>query len=132
MLYIYAGKKSTKNLFCFLVFVLQKTVVSVHLPCSKCRVKVMKLISTIEGINSIVLDPSKNTVTIIGEADPVCIINKVRKFRRSAQITSIGPSKEEKKDDKKEPPVCLPKTCQKCNVWYVISEDIHYPYCNIL
>ncbi|KAF7140068.1 hypothetical protein RHSIM_Rhsim06G0029400 [Rhododendron simsii] len=110
----------------------KKTVVSVDLLCSKCRLKVMKLISTIEGINSIALDPSKNTVTVIGEADPVCIIKKVRKFRRSAQITSIGPPKEEKKDDKKEVLVSLPKTCQKCDVWYVISDDLYYPYCNIL
>ncbi|KAL9358029.1 hypothetical protein Peur_051282 [Populus x canadensis] len=58
----------------------------------------MKLIATIEGITSIVLDPSKNTVTVIGEADPVKIICKVRKFRKSASIMSVGPPKEEKKD----------------------------------
>lgn len=69
-----------------LPFLLQKMVVSVELLCSKCRKKVMKLISTVEGINSIVLDPSKNTVTVIGEADPVGIIKKVRKFTSSAQI----------------------------------------------
>ncbi|PSS31319.1 Heavy metal-associated isoprenylated plant protein, partial [Actinidia chinensis var. chinensis] len=110
-----------------------KTVVSVNLFCSKCRVKVMKLISTIEGINSIVLDPAKSTVTVVGEADPVCIINKVRKFRKCAQIMTTGPLKEEKKDDKKDPMPSLPRTCQKCDVWYVINED-YYPYnhCNIL
>lgn len=92
----------------------------------------MKLISTIEGINSIALDPSKNTVTVIGDADPVCIIKKVRKFRKSAQIMTIGPAKEEKKDEKKEAVLSLPKTCQKCNVWYVVSDDLYYPLCNIL
>ncbi|XP_058220775.1 heavy metal-associated isoprenylated plant protein 43-like [Rhododendron vialii] len=110
----------------------KKTVVKVDLFCSRCRLKVMKLISTIEGINSIALDPSNNLVTVIGEADPVCIINKVRKFSKCAEIKSIGPAKEEKKDDKKEAPPCLPRTCQKCDVWYVISEDIRYPHCNIL
>lgn len=118
------------------IFGLQKTVVSVDLLCSKCRMKVMSLISKIEGINSIVLDPAKSTVTVIGEADPVCIIKQVRKFRRSAQITSIGPpkeeKKEEKKDDKKDPLFCsLPKTCQRCDVWYVINDD-YYRNCNIL
>nr|XP_027094868.1 heavy metal-associated isoprenylated plant protein 2-like [Coffea arabica] len=109
----------------------KKTVVSVDLLCSKCRMKVMKLISKIEGINSIVLDPSKSTVTVIGEADPVCIIKQVRKFRRTAQITSIGPPKEEKKDDKKDAIPSLRKTCQRCDVWYVISDD-YDGHCNIL
>nr|DAA64569.1 TPA_exp: inositol-pentakisphosphate 2-kinase 555 [Ricinus communis] len=108
---------------------MEKTIVSVELLCSKCRQKVMKLISAIEGITSIVLDPSKNTVTVIGEADPVKIIRKVRKFRKSATIVSIGPPKEEKKDDKdkdkgtskdsykKEIVVpYAPKTCQRCDV----------------
>ncbi|KAJ9186548.1 hypothetical protein P3X46_002107 [Hevea brasiliensis] len=119
----------------------KKTVVSVELLCSKCRQKVMKLIATIEGITSIVLDPSKNTVTVIGEADPVKIINKVRKFRRSATIVSIGPAKEEKKEDKdslkkemivKEMIVpYAPRACQRCDVWYVVGDDF-YSYCSIL
>lgn len=96
----------------------------------------MKLISTIEGINSIVLDPSKNTVTVIGEADPVKIIKQARKFRSNAQIMSIGPpreeKKDEKKDDKKDALVSLPRTCQKCEVWYVVSDDYYFPHCNIL
>ncbi|WOH04287.1 hypothetical protein DCAR_0623696 [Daucus carota subsp. sativus] len=109
----------------------QKTVVSVDLLCSKCRKKVMKLISSVEGINSIVLDPSKNTVTVIGECDPVCIIKQVRKFRSSAQIMSIGPPKvEDKKDDKKDAFPSLPKTCQRCDVWYVVGQD--YTPCHIL
>nr|GMD89826.1 heavy metal-associated isoprenylated plant protein 2-like [Ipomoea batatas] len=52
---------------------------------------------------------TKSTVTVIGEADPVCIIKQVRKFRKSANITSIGAPEPEKKkyeknekDDKKE------------------------------
>ncbi|KAJ7957779.1 Heavy metal-associated domain [Quillaja saponaria] len=91
----------------------------------------MKLIATIEGITSIVLDPSKNTVTVIGEADPVRIIKKVRKFRKTAKIVSIGPPKEEKKDEKKDVVPHAPKTCQRCDVWYVIAED-GYGYCSIM
>ncbi|XAR64140.1 hypothetical protein NMG60_11024371 [Bertholletia excelsa] len=98
----------------------KKTVVSVDLLCSKCRLKVMKLVSTIEGINSIVLDPSKSTVTVV-----------VRKFRRSAQIMSLGPPKDDKKDDKKDAIPSLPRTCQKCDVWYVIDHDA-YNFCHIL
>ncbi|XP_059460200.1 heavy metal-associated isoprenylated plant protein 2-like [Corylus avellana] len=111
----------------------KKTVVSVELLCSKCRQKVMKLIATIEGITSIVLDPSKNTVTVIGEADPVTIIKKVRKFRKSASVVSVGPPKEEKKDEKKDvkDTMYVPKACQRCDVWYVIAED-YYSYCSIM
>lgn len=56
-----------------IIFLVQKTIVSVELRCSKCRQKVMKLIATIEGITSIVLDPSKKTVTVIGR-DSECYI----------------------------------------------------------
>lgn len=67
-------------------------------------------------------------MTVIGEADPLKIVNKVRKSRSSAAIESIGPSKEEKKDDKgslrKEVIVpCAPTTCQRCDVWYVVGDE---------
>ncbi|KAI9200623.1 hypothetical protein LWI28_010807 [Acer negundo] len=105
----------------------KKTILSVELLCSKCRQKVMKLIAKVEGVTSIVIDPSKNSVTVIGEADPVKIIKKVREFRRSAMIVSVGPPKEEKKDVI----AVTPKICQRCDVWYVIKED-NYGYCSIL
>ncbi|KAK2660571.1 hypothetical protein Ddye_007104 [Dipteronia dyeriana] len=106
---------------------------SVELLCSKCRQKVMKLIAKVEGVTSIVIDPSKNSVTVIGEADPVKIIKRVREFRRSATIVSIGPPKEEKKDVivKKDVIAVTPQTCQRCDVWYVVAED-YYSYCSIL
>nr|XP_043616468.1 heavy metal-associated isoprenylated plant protein 2-like [Erigeron canadensis] len=125
----------------------KKTILSVDLPCLKCKKKVMMSISSIEGIDSIVLDPSKNTVTIIGEADPVTIIRKVRKFKRSARIISVGSAKEEKKDEKKDDKKekkdekkdvvthvfhpSTPRTCQKCDVWYVVNQDYISP-CHIL
>ncbi|PRQ27083.1 putative heavy metal-associated domain, HMA [Rosa chinensis] len=116
----------------------KKTVVSVELLCSKCRKKVMKLVATVEGITSIVLDPSKNTVTVTGEADPVKVIHKVRKFRKSASVVSIGPPKpEEKKDEKKDKDghglvPYIPRTCQRCDVWYVVAEDGYNNYCSVM
>lgn len=95
----------------------------------------MKLVADIEGTNSIVLDSSKNTATVIGEADPVTIIKKVRKFRKSAEFVSVGPPKDEKKDEKKvekkDDCLDLPMTCHRCDTWYVINEDV-YGYCSIL
>lgn len=91
----------------------------------------MKLIAGIEGINSIVLDSTKSTVTVVGDADPVQIIKKVRKFKKTAEFVSIGAFKDEKKDDlKKDVYPYFPKTCQRCDVWYVVGED--YNYCSIL
>lgn len=106
----------------------------------------MKLIATVEGVTSIVLDPAKNTVTVVGEADPVRILNKVRKFRKSATIVSVGPNappKEKKEETKKEEkkvavvvvPDQAPNFCQRCDVWhhwYVTVEDHGYNYCSIL
>lgn len=108
-----------------------KTVISVDMLCSKCKKKVMKLIARIEGVNSIVLDSSKGLATIIGDADPFEIIKKMRKFRKSAEFVSIGPQKEEKKDEKKDAAPSLPSTCQKCSVWYVVAEDDR-EWCSIL
>lgn len=100
----------------------------------------MKLIAKLEGITSVVIDPSKKTVTVIGEADPAKIIKQVRKFRKTATIVSVGPPKEEKKkeekkdekkDVKKDVITCSPRPCQHCDVWYVIRDDA-YSYCSIL
>ena len=66
-----------------------------------------------------------------GEADPVKIIKKVRKFRKHASIVSIGAAKDEKKDDWKDLMIYTPKTCQKCDAWYVVGDDL-YNYCSIL
>ncbi|KAK8642416.1 hypothetical protein V6N13_011760 [Hibiscus sabdariffa] len=124
------------------LFLLQKTVLSVELFCPKCRQNVMKVISDVVGITSIALDASKNTVTVTGEADPFKIIKKVRKFRKHASIVSIGAvedekkkkeeeKKKDKKDDTKELIIYTPKTCQKCEVWYVVRDDF-YHHCSIL
>ncbi|KAL8230827.1 hypothetical protein R6Q57_000605 [Mikania cordata] len=132
----------------------KKTVLSVDLHCLKCRKKVMMLISSIEGIDSIVLDLSKNTATITGEADPASIIRKVRKCRKSAQVVSVGPAKEEKKHDKKddkkedkkdekkdEKKECsahcvvvplTPRSCHRCDVWYAVNYQDYVNPCHIL
>ncbi|KAG4934482.1 hypothetical protein JHK87_048484 [Glycine soja] len=114
------------------------TVVSVELGRSRCRQKVMKLIASVEGITSIVLDPDKNTVTVVGEADPLRIVKNVRRFRKSATIVSFGPPKEEKKEEKekeerKDADTHTPNLSQRCDVWpqwYVTVED-GYSHCSI-
>ncbi|KAK1433603.1 hypothetical protein QVD17_10515 [Tagetes erecta] len=124
----------------------KKTVLSVDLVCLKCRKKVMMLISSIERIDSIVLDIAKNTATVTGEADPVTIMRKVRKLIKSASIVSVGPAKEEKKGDKKEEKKDDKKkeslahsivplshsTCHRCDAWYVVHYHDYTNPCYIL
>ncbi|KAH9314968.1 hypothetical protein KI387_023595, partial [Taxus chinensis] len=64
----------------------EKVVVSVDMFCEKCKRKVMKTASKIEGVDSIEVDASKSTVTIIGDVDPVELTIEMRKFRKSARI----------------------------------------------
>ncbi|KAH7658785.1 Copper chaperone domain-containing protein [Dioscorea alata] len=114
-----------------------KTVVAVDMLCAKCKKKVLKLIARIEGINSVTLDSSKGLVTVVGDADPTCIIRNIRKFRKSAMFVTIGPfkeeKKEEKKDEKKDKVDNIPRTCQKCDTWFIIREDDYfYNPCAIL
>ncbi|GLJ20135.1 hypothetical protein SUGI_0365520 [Cryptomeria japonica] len=99
---------------------MKKVVISVHMVCEKCKRKAMKTVSSVEGVDSVTVDSSKNTVTVIGEVDAVEIMTKLRKFRKSAQIVSVGPNtKEEKENDNKDKCVSLPTCCRSCEIWYV-------------
>jgi hypothetical protein len=49
------------------------------------------------------VDMKAQKMTIIGAADPVAVVGKLRKLFPAALIVSVGPAKEEKKEgDKKE------------------------------
>lgn len=53
------------------------------------------------GINSIAIDLKEQKMTIIGEMDTVAIAKKLKKIGK-IDIVTVGPAKEEKKDEKKE------------------------------
>ncbi|XP_057838975.1 heavy metal-associated isoprenylated plant protein 43 isoform X1 [Cryptomeria japonica] len=100
------------------------TVVSVEISCCKCKKKVMKIAADIPGVESIKVDGSTNTLTVIGEVDPVQVTTKIRKFKKRAQIISVGPPKSEEKDkdkdgEKNKEDDKLPISCPRCNVWIV-------------
>ncbi|GLJ41297.1 hypothetical protein SUGI_0854860 [Cryptomeria japonica] len=85
----------------------KKIVLKVNIDCEKCKRKVMKTVAGMEGVDSVQVDSKDGKITVIGDADPVSIINKLRKFGRS-DLLSVGPAKEpekkpaEKKDEKKD------------------------------
>ncbi|KAM0872463.1 hypothetical protein ACQ4PT_038707 [Festuca glaucescens] len=59
--------------------------------------------ATASGIDQITVDMKDQKMTVIGTVDPVDVVAKLRsKLFPTAQILSVGPAKEEKKDDKKD------------------------------
>ncbi|GLJ20136.1 hypothetical protein SUGI_0365540 [Cryptomeria japonica] len=65
------------------------TVISVQIYCCKCKQDVMKAAAGVDGVDSIQVDSSKNTVTVIGEADPVEVAKKIRKLKKNAEIVTV-------------------------------------------
>ncbi|XP_072998783.1 heavy metal-associated isoprenylated plant protein 2-like [Typha latifolia] len=135
----------------------KKIVLKVDLSCGKCKKKVIKAISGIEGIDKIEVDTAKSTLTVMGNADPIDVIVRTRKAGRSAEVISIGPppppppkpdaqkkeeekkpmpekKAEEKKPEKKpDPPppvfVHIP-SCSVCQRMVVV--DDYNPPCSIM
>jgi hypothetical protein len=67
---------------------------------TKMKQKAMETVADIYGIDSIAADHKDQKMTVIGEVDTVEIAKKLKKFGK-VDIISVGPAKEEKKDDKK-------------------------------
>ncbi|XP_039120645.1 heavy metal-associated isoprenylated plant protein 39-like [Dioscorea cayenensis subsp. rotundata] len=67
----------------------------------KTKQKAMEAVADIYGINSIAIDLKEQKMTIIGEMDTVAIAKKLKKIGK-IDIVTVGPAKEEKKDEKKE------------------------------
>ena len=42
------------------------------------------------------MEMKEKKMTVIGEVDPICMVRKLRRFRRT-QIISVGPPREEEK-----------------------------------
>ncbi|GLJ41233.1 hypothetical protein SUGI_0853540 [Cryptomeria japonica] len=81
----------------------QKIVLRADISCEKCKRKIMQTVAGVEGIESVQVDSKDQKITLIGDADAVSIINKLRSFTRS-ELVSVGPAKEpEKKQAEKKP-----------------------------
>ncbi|EAY94965.1 hypothetical protein OsI_16773 [Oryza sativa Indica Group] len=79
----------------------QKVILKVSsMSDTKMKQKAMETVADIYGIDSIAADHKDQKMTVIGEVDTVKIAKKLKKFGK-VDIISVGPAKEEKKDDKK-------------------------------
>ncbi|KAK9293242.1 hypothetical protein L1049_021233 [Liquidambar formosana] len=67
----------------------------------KGKQKAMKAVSRIQGVDSISMDMKDTKLTVTGNIDPVNVTNKLRKLCVT-EIVSVGPAKEEKKEDTKK------------------------------
>ncbi|PIN20175.1 Copper chaperone [Handroanthus impetiginosus] len=69
--------------------------------------RALKTVSTLPGIDQIVVDLKGKKLTIIGMVDPVTVVSKLRKKNWPANIITVGPAKEpetKKEEPKKEEP----------------------------
>ncbi|XP_077252944.1 heavy metal-associated isoprenylated plant protein 43-like [Tasmannia lanceolata] len=111
----------------------QRTVLKVDISCQKCKKKLLKAVSGLEGIDKIELDAAKNTLTVTGDVDPYKIIVETRKTNKSVEVMTIGPPPPppkpdagggQKKPDEKKPEEKkkaelqvqpqVPLTCYEC------------------
>lgn len=57
----------------------------------------------------------KGTLIVVGEVDPVCVANELKKAKKFRELISFGPNKkpEEAEKSKSEP---LPPCCKQCQL----------------
>ncbi|KAH8479379.1 hypothetical protein Peur_050234 [Populus x canadensis] len=120
----------------------QRTVLKVDISCEKCKKKLLKAVSTLEGVDKIEADQAKGTLTVTGNADPYEIIMRTRKTGKHADVVSIGPPpappKQEKKPQEKKPEekkpeekaqIHDPHTCHQCRQIYLMQMPMSMAPC---
>ncbi|KAI7995017.1 Heavy metal-associated isoprenylated plant protein 39 [Camellia lanceoleosa] len=79
----------------------KKVVLKLDVHDEKAKHEAMKTVTSLTGIDSIVMDMKEKKLTVIGDVDPVIVVSKLRKLCHTT-VETIGPAKEPEK--KKEEP----------------------------
>lgn len=86
----------------------------------------METVAGVEGVVSVAADLKDQKITVIGDADPVCLTASLRKFGR-AELVSVGPSKEpQAQKDSKKPDTPKPNDQKSSSKQEASKENITY------
>ncbi|GLJ10186.1 hypothetical protein SUGI_0123640 [Cryptomeria japonica] len=84
---------------------MKKMVLKLRMEDEKRKKKAIKAIARIEGVDSVAVDMTEDKITVEGDADPVCVTDKLRKIGYT-ELLSFGPAKEKenKPPEETKPP----------------------------
>ncbi|KAM7250082.1 hypothetical protein ACFE04_021965 [Oxalis oulophora] len=68
-----------------------KTVLKVDISDQKSKKKLLKAVSSLEGVDKIEVDANKGTLTITGDADSYEVILRTKKVGKFFEVVSVGP-----------------------------------------
>ncbi|PWA66512.1 reverse transcriptase domain-containing protein [Artemisia annua] len=58
--------------------------------CEKCKTEVLKAVTKLSGINEVSVDLEKQMLVVIGDVDPVCVVKRVRKIGKIAEMLALS------------------------------------------